>query len=52
VVLRTHSEEECKLLRREALGTVFFGEDELAKGMSGHVLARFDRPAARVEAGA
>ena len=50
VVLLAHSAEECRLLRQEALGTVFFGEDELAKGMSGHVLARFARPAARAEA--
>ncbi|KAI3589087.1 Inner membrane protein YbaL, KefB/KefC family [Cupriavidus sp. U2] len=41
VVLRTHSEDESKLLRKEGLGTVFYGEEELAKGMSGHVLGRF-----------
>ena len=40
VVLRTHSEEEATLLRQESLGTVFMGEDELAKGMTRHVLAR------------
>jgi len=40
VVLRTHSEEEAGLLRQESLGTVFMGEDELAKGMTRHVLAR------------
>lgn len=41
VVLRTHSEDESKLLRKEGFGTVFYGEEELAKGMSGHVLGRF-----------
>ncbi|WP_238263571.1 YbaL family putative K(+) efflux transporter [Cupriavidus pauculus] len=41
IVLRTHSEDESKLFRKEGLGTVFYGEEELAKGMSGHVLGRF-----------
>ncbi|HJU38533.1 MAG TPA: cation:proton antiporter, partial [Tahibacter sp.] len=41
VVLRTHSEDESKLLRAEGLGTVFFGEEELARGMAGHVVTRF-----------
>ncbi|QET02107.1 MULTISPECIES: YbaL family putative K(+) efflux transporter [Cupriavidus] len=41
IVLRTHSEEESALLNKEGVGKVFFGEEELAKGMSGHVLARF-----------
>ena len=41
IVLRTHSEEESRLLRTENLGTVFFGEEELARGMSRHVLQRF-----------
>jgi CPA2 family monovalent cation:H+ antiporter-2 len=43
VVLRTHSEDECELLRRDGMGTVVFGEEELAKGMLGHVLNRFER---------
>ena len=42
IVLRTHGEEESALLRREQLGTVFYGEEELAKGMSRHVLRRFN----------
>lgn len=46
VVLRTHNEDESDLLRKEDLGTVFFGEEELAKGMMAHVLQRFDRPPA------
>jgi CPA2 family monovalent cation:H+ antiporter-2 len=41
IVLRTHSEEESELLRGEGTGTVFFGEEELAKGMTQHVLTRF-----------
>lgn len=41
VVLRTHSEDESQLLRNEQVGTVFFGEEELAKGMTNHVLQRF-----------
>ncbi|MGV1046811.1 cation:proton antiporter domain-containing protein [Limnohabitans sp.] len=42
IVLRTHSEEESIMLRKDDIGTVFFGEEELAKGMTGHVLKRFD----------
>ena len=45
IVLRTHSEAESALLRKDNLGTVFYGEEELAKGMTGHVLARFARQA-------
>lgn len=41
VVVRTHSEEESKLLHNDGIGTVFFGEEELAKGMTKHVLERF-----------
>lgn len=41
VVVRTHSEQESKLLQHEGIGTVFFGEEELAKGMTKHVLNRF-----------
>lgn len=44
IVLRTHSEAESVLLRSEGIGTVFFGEEELAKGMTRHVLARFAPP--------
>jgi len=39
-VVRTHSEEEANLLHEEE-ATVFYGEAELAKGMSRHVLERF-----------
>ena len=41
IVLRTHSEDESDLLSKEGVGTVFFGEEELAKGMTHHVLQRF-----------
>ncbi|HJW24784.1 MAG TPA: YbaL family putative K(+) efflux transporter [Rhodocyclaceae bacterium] len=44
VVLRTHSETESKLLRKDRIGAVFFGEEELAKGMISHVLDRFASP--------
>ena len=43
VVLRTHGEEESLDLRKDGVGTVFFGEEELAKGMLAHVLQRFQR---------
>jgi CPA2 family monovalent cation:H+ antiporter-2 len=42
VVIRTHSEDESQLLRRDDIGTVFFGEEELAKGMAAHVALRFN----------
>jgi CPA2 family monovalent cation:H+ antiporter-2 len=40
IVVRTHSEEEARLLAKESIGTVFFGEQELALAMTRHVLAR------------
>lgn len=40
VVLRTHNEEEADLLRKESLGTVFLGEQELARGMTAHILGQ------------
>lgn len=45
VVLRTHSEDESQLLRKEEIGTVFYGEEELARGMTSHVLQRFNQEA-------
>ncbi len=47
VVLRTHSEVESELLRREKLGTVFLGEEELAHSMAGHVLRRSEEKLGR-----
>ena len=40
IVLRTHSEDESVLLCKDGIGKVFFGEEELAKGMTHHVLER------------
>jgi CPA2 family monovalent cation:H+ antiporter-2 len=40
VVVRTHNEEEAALLQNEHIGTVFLGEQELALGMTRHVLRR------------
>ncbi len=42
ILLRTHSDEEAVLLRRENLGTVFMGEHELAGAMAREVLHRLD----------
>ena len=39
-VVRTHSEEEADLLRKENAGKIFMGEHELAVGMTRHVLER------------
>lgn len=41
ILLRTHSEDESIMLRKEGIGDVFYGEEELAKGMSSHILNRF-----------
>jgi len=40
IVVRTHDEEEARLLADERVGKVFFGERELALAMTRHVLAR------------
>jgi monovalent cation:H+ antiporter-2, CPA2 family len=42
-VVRTHNEEEAELLEREAAEKVFLVENELAKSMSRHVLARYGK---------
>ncbi|MES2674272.1 MAG: YbaL family putative K(+) efflux transporter [Pseudomonadota bacterium] len=42
IVLRTHGEDESQMLRNDEVGTVFFGEEELARGMATHILARFE----------
>ena len=47
IVLRTHGETESEKLRKDNLGTIFYGEEELAKGMSTHVLERFSRAAGK-----
>jgi K+:H+ antiporter len=40
IVVRTHSEEEALLLQKERVGTVFYGEYELASAMMRHARAR------------
>ena len=40
VVLRTHSDDEAELFRRENAGVVFMGEHELANAMTEHVLEK------------
>ena len=40
-MVRTHSDEEAELLRREHADQVFMGEHELALGMTRHVLERY-----------
>ncbi|MBL8527906.1 MAG: Kef family K(+) transporter [Burkholderiales bacterium] len=42
-IVRTHTEEEAGMLEREAAEKVFFGEEELAKGMIRHVLERYGK---------
>ena len=37
-VVRTHNEEEARLLREDTGGTVFIGEHELARSMTRHVM--------------
>ncbi|ALN21448.1 cation:proton antiporter domain-containing protein [Ectopseudomonas mendocina] len=41
VVIRTHSPDAVEIFRRDAIGTVFFDEEELARGMKNHILSRF-----------
>jgi K+:H+ antiporter len=41
IIVRTHSEEEAALLEKENVGTVFFGEHELARSMIHHILERY-----------
>ncbi len=41
IVLRTHNEDESELLRKDNLGKVFYGEEELAIGMSKFIVNQF-----------
>ncbi|MDO9150094.1 MAG: YbaL family putative K(+) efflux transporter [Methylotenera sp.] len=41
IVLRTHNEAESELLRKDNLGTVFYGEEELANGMCKFIVSQF-----------
>ncbi|NBQ70775.1 MAG: sodium:proton antiporter, partial [Nitrosomonadaceae bacterium] len=43
IVLRSRSEDETALLRKDQIGTVFFAEEELASSMSYHILNRFNK---------
>ncbi|MDP1671719.1 MAG: NAD-binding protein, partial [Burkholderiales bacterium] len=40
IIVRTHSDEEAELLRKENADKVFMGEHELALGMTRHILER------------
>ncbi len=40
VLLRTHSDEESRMLEKENMGKIFNGEHELAIGMTRHILQR------------
>lgn len=42
-IVRTHSDEEAELLRKENAGEVFMGEHELAKGMVTSILKQLQR---------
>ena len=44
VVLRTHSDGTAELMQRDQVGTVFIGEQQLALGMTRHVLRRLGLP--------
>ena len=41
-VVRTHTDSEAELLRREKVGAVCMGEHELANAMIRHVLAKHE----------
>ncbi len=43
-VVRTHSDEEATLLRKEKAGRIFMGEHELAASMAGYVLELVAEP--------
>jgi K+:H+ antiporter len=40
-IVRTHTDEEAELLRRDKVGRVFMGEHELANSMIAHVLGAY-----------
>ncbi|MES2580385.1 MAG: YbaL family putative K(+) efflux transporter [Pseudomonadota bacterium] len=41
IVVRTHNEDESKFLREESIGKVFYGEEELAKGMCEFIIEQY-----------
>jgi monovalent cation:H+ antiporter-2, CPA2 family len=48
-VIRTHNEEEATLWERENIGKVFLSEQQLADGISEHVLTRMGKHAQRAK---
>lgn len=44
ILVRTHSEQDADLLRQEGQGTVFLGEQELARNMTAHIVAALAKP--------
>jgi CPA2 family monovalent cation:H+ antiporter-2 len=44
IVVRTHNEDESELLRKDGIGTVFLGVEELSRGMIQHIVQRFTPP--------
>jgi CPA2 family monovalent cation:H+ antiporter-2 len=44
IVILTRDAEAAALLRQASVGRVFFDEEELARGMQEHILARFAQP--------
>jgi CPA2 family monovalent cation:H+ antiporter-2 len=42
-VVRTHNEQEAELLQKENAGKVFLGEQELAMGMTRHILETLEK---------
>ncbi|WP_151636224.1 YbaL family putative K(+) efflux transporter [Noviherbaspirillum aerium] len=42
-IVRSHNDEEARLLRRESACRVFIGEQELAKGMTHYILERLSK---------
>ncbi len=42
IIVRTHSDEEAELLRRDMPGKVFMGEHELAQGMTRYVIEHIE----------
>ncbi len=47
IVVRSHNEEEAQRLAQDVSGSVFVGENELARAMTAHVLARYPESAER-----
>lgn len=41
IVVRTHNEDESKFLREDKIGKVFYGEEELAKGMCEFIVKQY-----------